>query len=130
MGHSWGGSWLGCSQSSKGLLLPVGRGGILGPCVVLAETAMAVFVHQGVKTTMKMHYNEAIGYRRKVVIGENESISPGVCPRYLNLVCTLLSVDSSCPLLTSNCLLYQLGITFYLVLMSVKNLPKKTNNCT
>lgn len=46
MGHSWATLDEGCGQSSKGLILSVGRGS-LELNMVFVETVMAVFLPQG-----------------------------------------------------------------------------------
>lgn len=69
----------GCLQSSKGFLLPLGRGS-LGPSMVLVGTVMAAIPHKvGVKATMWMIYIEAIGYFRAAVYVCSPGFSLAVC---------------------------------------------------
>lgn len=66
----------GCLQTSKGLLLPMGKGNFW-PNMVLVGTVMAAIPHKvGIKTAMQMYYNEAICYCRAALIREECMLVP------------------------------------------------------
>lgn len=73
------------------------NGGIFGLNWSLSELLWHPFWRGGVwcgsvKTTILMYHNEATGYCRAVVIGENSCVSPRVCRAVWNLVSALSSV--------------------------------------
>lgn len=73
------------------------NGGVFGLIWSLSELLWHPFWRGGVwwesiKTTILMYHNEATGYCRVVVIGENSCVSPGVFRAVWNLVSALLPV--------------------------------------